>query len=178
MTLDASNVEVAVSGAVYFAPLGTTLPATSSAPLDPAFKAVGYLSADGITENTEADVTAINAWQNGDEVRTVQTTHAIRYGFTMIETNEASLTAYYGDYNAGKVEVTGKQLPRQAMVIEVIDNGMIRRRTAEVAQVTERGEVSLVNADATGYPVTVTCYPGSDGKTKVTILPAAPFVES
>src|SRR5690606_6444298 len=130
------------------------------------------------TENTEADVTSINAWQNGDEVRTVQTTHAIRYGFTMIETNEASLTAYYGDYNAGKVEVTGKQLPRQAMVIETIDNGMIRRRVAEVAQVTERGEVTLTNSDATGYPVTVTCYAGSDGKTKVTILPAAAFVES
>src|SRR5690606_6674901 len=105
-------------------------------------------------------------------VRTVQTSHAIRYGFTMIETNEVSLKAYYGHYDAdtGDVRVTGRQLPRQMMVIETFDEVggvlLVRRRFAEVAQVTERGEVSLTNSAAAGYEVTVTCYPGADGETK------------
>jgi hypothetical protein len=162
-TLDASKVEVAVTGAVYLAPLGTTLPTDSAAELDGDFQNVGYLSEDGITETPEEDTTEIQAWQNGDVVRRVLTSHEIQYGFTMIETNEVSLKAYYGNYAGGDVKVTGDQLPRQCMVIETIDDGKLRRRVVPVAQVTERGEVNLTNDDATGYEVTVTGYPDSDG---------------
>lgn len=178
--LDASNVEVAVTGRVCLAPIGTTAPTDSETPLDVAWRDVGYISEDGVTETPEADNEVIRAWQNGDEVRTVQTSHSIQYGFTMIETNEVSLEAYYGDYDSetGNVKVTGRQLPRQMMVIETFDEvggvRMVRRRLAEVAQVTERGEVSLSNSDATGYEVTVTCYPGADGVTKVHIFAATP----
>jgi hypothetical protein len=79
MALDASNVEVAVTGAVYLAPLGTTLPTDSDTPLDGAFQNVGYLSEDGITETPEEDTTEIQAWQNGDIVRRVLTSHEIQY---------------------------------------------------------------------------------------------------
>lgn len=162
-SLDASNVEVAVTGAVYLAPLDTSLPTDSEAELDSEFQSVGYLSEDGITETPEADVEEIQAWQNGDIVRTVQTSHSIQYQFTMLETNEVSLEAYYGDYDGGDVKVTGDQLPRQCLVIETIDGDMLRRRVVPVAQVTERGEVNLTNSDATGFEVTVTCYPDDDG---------------
>lgn len=179
--LDASNVEVAVTGRVCLAPLGATAPTDSETPLDTeVWKDVGYISEDGVTETPEADTEVINAWQNGDEVRTIQTSHAIRYGFTMIETNEVSLKAYYGHYDAvtGNVRVTGRQLERQMLVIETFDeiDGtlLVRRRFAEVAQVTERGEVSLSNSEASGYEVTVSCYPGADGKTKVHIFAATP----
>lgn len=163
MSLDASKVEVAVTGAVYLAPLGTTLPANSSVALDAAFKNVGYVSEDGITESPEEDNTEIRAWQNGDIVRRVQSSHEIQYQFMMLETNEVSLAAYYGNYLAGDVKITGEQLPRQCMVIETIDDGKLRRRVAPVAQVVERGELSLTNDDATGYDITLTCYPDTDG---------------
>lgn len=178
--LDASNVEVAVSGRICLAPLGTTPPTDSTSTLDEAFVNVGYISEDGVTETPETDTEVIRAWQNGDEVRTVQTSHAIRYGFTMIETNEASLKAYYGHYDSvtGDVKVSGRQLPRQMMVVETFDEiggvAMVRRRLAEVAQVTDRGEVSLTNSEASGFEVTVTCYPGEDGETKVHIFAATP----
>lgn len=178
--LDASNVEVAVTGRVCLAPLGTTPPTDSATPLDPAWKDVGYISEDGITETPEADTEEIRAWQNGDVVRTIQTSHAIRYSFTMIETNAVSLEAYYGNYDSatGDVKVTGQQLPRQMMVIETLDEvggvTMVRRRFAPVAQVIERGEVTLSNSEASGYEVTVECYPGPDGETKVSIFAAAP----
>lgn len=175
--IDASNVEVAVTGAVYLAPIDTTLPINGSAPLNEAFVNVGYIGEDGITETPDADQNEIRAWQNGDVVRTVQTSHAIRYAFTMIETNQASLRAYYGNADEdGNVKVTGAQLPRQRLVIETLDDGKLRRRVAHAAQVTERGEVSLTNSEATGYPVTFTCYPsGDDGVTKVDIFAPVEF---
>lgn len=177
MSLDASKVEVAVTGAVYLAPLGTTLPTDSSTALEAAFENVGYLSEDGITETPEEDDETIQAWQNGDVVRRVITSHEIQYAFTMIETNEHTLKAYYGNYSTevgseGDVKITGEQLPRQCMVIETIDQDMLRRRVVPVAQVVERGEVELTNSDATGYEVTVTGYP-DDGGVKVHIY--APY---
>ena len=69
MSLDASNVEVAVTGALYLAPLDTPLPTDSETPLNDAFRNVGYLSEDGITETPEEDTQEIRAWQNGDIVR-------------------------------------------------------------------------------------------------------------
>lgn len=172
MTLDATNVEVAVTGAVYLAPLGTTLPTSSADELDEAFKDVGYISEDGITETPEEDTQEIRAWQNGDVVRRLLTSHEIQYGFTMIEINEVSLTAYYGNYDAGTVRVTGAPLPRQSMVIDVIDEGKLRRRVAPVAGIVERGEVSLTNSEATGLEVTVSCYPdATETPTKVYIYP-------
>lgn len=170
MVLDATNVEVAVTGAVYLAPLGTTLPTSSDAALDAAFRDVGYISEDGVTETPEEDTQEIRAWQNGDIVRRLLTSHEVQYGFTMIELNEVSLEAYYGNYAAGVVRVKGQPLPRQCMVIDVIDEGQLRRRVAPVAQVVERGEVSLTNSEATGLEVTVSCYPdASEDPTKVYI---------
>jgi hypothetical protein len=171
--LDASKVEVAVTGAVYFAPLGTTLPTDSSTALDEAFKPVGYLSEDGITETPEEDTTEIQAWQNGDVVRRVMTSHEIQYQFGMIESNEVSLKAYYGNYDNGNIKITGEQLPRQCMVIETIDQDKVRRRVVPVAQVTERGEVNLVNDDAAAYDVTITGYPDSEGTKVYIYAPAA-----
>jgi len=172
MSLDASKVEVAVTGAVYLAPLGTTGPTDSEIALNAAFKAVGYISEDGITETPEEDTTEIRAWQNGDIVRRVLSSHEIQYQFTMIETNEVTLEAYYGNYDAGDVVVTGEQLPRQALVIETIDDGKIRRRFAPVAQVVERGEVQLTNDEATGFEVTFTCYPDTNGGKVYIFAPA------
>lgn len=176
LDLNADNVEVASTGAVYLAPLGSVLPTSSDEALDAAFLSLGYLSEDGITEAPGIDTETIKAWQNGDTVRTLQTGHSLAYEFTMIETNEVTLAAYYGAVEAnGDVLITGASLPIQAMVVDVIDQGQIRRRVFERAQITERGEVSLTNSDATGYPVTVTTYPGADGVAKGKILAPKPL---
>jgi hypothetical protein len=65
MANTATNVTVGkpnVSGAVYRAPIGTTLPTDATTALDPAFVSLGYVSEDGLSNNNELSVEATKAW--------------------------------------------------------------------------------------------------------------------
>jgi hypothetical protein len=158
----ASNVRVGVTGGAYTAPDGTTLPTDPSTALDGAFVDVGYISEDGVTQSIGADVTDITAWQNADVVRKIQTSHDLTYQFTMIETSEVTLEAYYGNYTTGTVEITGAQLPHGPWVLSVIDGDAEIRIVIPDGQVTERGDIVYQNGDAVGYPITISCFPDDD----------------
>lgn len=163
MALDADNVRVAVTGGVFTAAVGTTLPTTADATLNVAFVDLGYVSEDGITESQEADVTDIVAWQNGDVVRKVQTSHDLTYELTLIETKDDVLSSFYGPLSSGVVEVTGDQLGRKSWVIDVVDGEHDIRVVIPEGQVTERGEVTYANGEAISYPLTITAYPDNSG---------------
>lgn len=169
MALNSAAVAVGVTGSVYVAPVGTTVPTSTSAGLAAGFVDVGYISEDGVTEGNANDTNDIVAWQNGDIVRRVQTSYDFTVAFTMIETNEASLALFYGNFTHGPgvtdgiVQVTGVQSGRIAVVINVIDGTRLIRTVLPSAQITERGDVSHVNGDAISYPVTITAYPDANG---------------
>jgi hypothetical protein len=159
----AGNVRVGGTGAVYGAPAGTTLPTTVDGALNAAFDELGYLDESGIVQAINSDVTDIQAWQNGDIVRKVQTSHDLTYAMTFLETSALVLEAFYGNYDAGDVEIKGEQGVRQCWALQVIDGNTAIRIVIPDGQITERGEVSYVNGDAVSYPVTITCYPDSTG---------------
>jgi hypothetical protein len=163
MTLTADNVEVGVTGGVYVADVGTSLPNDTTDVLNAAFDDVGYISDDGVVESQGSDTTDIKAWQNGDIVRKVQTKHELTYKFTMIETSETTQGVFYGNYSAGAVEITGEQLDHKSWIIHVIDGDDKIRIVIPDGQITERGDVSYKNDDAISYPVTITCFPDGDG---------------
>lgn len=163
MANDADNVVVAVTGGVSYAPIGTALPTNATAPLNGAFGEVGYVSEDGITQSIGTDTSDIRAWQNGDIVRRVQTSHEVTYALTMIESSPLVLEAYYGNYAAGTVEIRGDQPGHKEWVINVLDGGAKIRIVIPDGQVTERGDVQYVNSDAVSYPVTITAYPDANG---------------
>ena len=73
MALDAANVRIARTGAVYVAPVGTALPTTTAAALNAAFEDCGYVSEDGVTFTPSETVTKIRAWQNNAVVATAYT---------------------------------------------------------------------------------------------------------
>ena len=161
---DASQVKVAVTGAVYVAPTGTTGPADATTPLDAAFTSVGYISEDGVKEANDTESEEIKAWQNSDIVRKTITKQETSYQFTMIETNAESLGLFYGKTiapGATSHVIGGDQGGKVALVIDVVDGTQTIRRYIPSAEVTERGEVTFAAGDALGYDTTVTAYPDS-----------------
>lgn len=168
MALVADNVQVGVTGAVYMAPSATAVPTSTVAALNAAFTDVGYIGEDGVTTSVGTDTNDIKAWQNGDIVRRVQTSHEFTIQFTMIETNGKSLELYYGNYTAGgggsgSVQITGAQPYRGAFVCHVADGSDVIRIVIPDGQITERGDVTYVNEDAISYDVTITAYPDASG---------------
>ena len=162
MALVADNVRVAVTGGVYVGAIGTAIPANATAPVDVKLKDLGYISEDGVTQSIDSDTSEIKAWQNGDVVRVIQTSHKVTFQFTLIETNEEVLKLFYADAaaNGSLVKMTGAQSPHQTFVLDVLDGKKVLRIVIPDGQVTERGEVTYKNG---GYQVTVTAYPDSQG---------------
>ena len=165
MALDAKNVRVAVTGAALVAPLGTPTPTDATTAIAVPFKDVGYIGEDGVTQSISTDVSDIKAWQNGDVVRKVQTSHDFTLQFSMIETTDTTLKLFYADstVTAGVVKVTGAQSSHNAWVLDVKDGKHTTRVVLPDAQITERGEVTYKNDEAAAYDITLTAYPDASG---------------
>jgi hypothetical protein len=166
MALAASNVAVAVTGAVYFAPSATAIPNDAYEALNVAFLDVGYISEEGVTETQGTETNDITAWQNGAVVRRVQTSHVLSYQFTMIETNPNSMELYYGNYALGVSQILGDVQDRRRFVLDVVDGTDNIRTVIPDGQVTEFGDIVYVNGDAIGRQVTVTAYPETSTNVK------------
>lgn len=163
--IDAANVKVGVTGAVYVDVSGTAAaPTAATDVLAAEWKSVGYISEDGVTEGNSQDTNEIVAWQNADVVRKTITKTEVTYQFTMIETNTASLGLFYGrDIASGdkKHTIGGASTRRLAVIVDVVDGGQVIRRYIPNAEVSERGDVQFQNGEAVGYQVTLTAYPAT-----------------
>jgi hypothetical protein len=169
MALDSDNVRVAVTGAVYVAPTTTTGPTTSGSTLDAAFADLGYVSADGISENIDRTTTQIRAWQNGSLVREVTSEGTYSVSMTFIETSEAVLELYYGTASDnGEFEIDPTSTGgRKSFVIDVVDGDLVERIYIPAGEITALGERTLASGEAVGYEVTITAYADA-GSTTVT----------
>jgi hypothetical protein len=163
----AGNVLVgkpATTGGVLIADTGVTVPTDATTALAGGFVASGYISEDGVVQSIAADVTKIKAW-GGDIVRAVQTSHDVTYAFTLLETNDASLAAYYGaaNYTPGTTRVVAGDMPHKEFVFEIADGTSKIRIVIPNGQVTERGDVTYKDDTAVGGQLTVTAYPDASG---------------
>lgn len=162
-----------VAGAIFCAPTGTTLPTSTTADLDDAFKAMGYASEDGVTNTNSPEVENIRAW-GGDIVLAAQTSKDDTWTIKLIEVlNEDVLKAVYGSANvtgtlaAGlTVNANSDDAGENSWVIDMVmrDNAA-KRVVLPKAKITEVGDITYTDDDVTGYEITLTAMPDASGNT-------------
>ena len=174
--MDASKVTAGkpkITGAVYRAPLGTTLPTSVTADLNSAFKEMGYVSDAGVVNSNSPSNTAIKAW-GGDTVLNIQTSKDDTFKFTLIEVLNVDVLKFVfgednvmGDLDTGlTVKVNGKEVDEVSIVIDMIlRNNTPRRIVIPDCKISNIEDISYVDNDAVGYGVTTTCMPDDAGNT-------------
>lgn len=172
----ATNVSAgkpAVSSGIWVAPIGTALPTDATANLNAAFKALGYASEDGLTNENSMETDNLRAW-GGDVVLPYQTGKDDTFKFTLIESlNVEVLKTVYGSSNVtGDIEtgITVKanadEAEDKAWVFEIImRGGALKRMVVPCARISEIGEINYTDEDAIGYEITITATPDSTGQT-------------
>lgn len=158
------------TGAVFWAPTSTTLPTDATSTLNVAFKSLGYISEDGITNSNTTTSEDIKEW-GGAVVMTVQTEKSASFEMTFIESlNSEVLKLVYGSSavteSAGAITVkagTG-EADAQAFVIEmVLTGGRSQRIVIPNGKVSEISDVEFRAGQAIGYTVTISALPDTEG---------------
>lgn len=162
-----------IGGAIFTAPLGTTLPTDSTTALDPAFKNTGFVTEDGVSDNLTRSTKDIKAW-GGDTVMRVQTAFGDEFKWSFLQSNDPDvLAAIYGEGNVTGTPETGMTLtvnsadvPNRAWVIDmVLKDGGTKRLVIPVGSAAMSGEIKYADADAIVYPITVGALPDEAGNT-------------
>jgi hypothetical protein len=173
---DVKNVTTAkpkVGGAIYSAPLDTTLPTDSITALDAAFKPLGYISEDGMTNENSPESDNIKAW-GGDIVAVVQTEKADTFTYTLIEPlNVEVLKEVYGSTNVSGTLDTGiaikaNSTPAEAHVLVaemVLNGGVLKRIVIPNGKISEVGEIVYKDDEVNGFETTIAALPDTEANT-------------
>ena len=162
-----------VGGAIYRAPLGTSLPTTVDATLADAFKGMGYISDAGLTNSNSPTGTDIKAW-GGDTVLNIQTDKPDTFKFVMIEVmNVEVLKAVYGEANVSGTLESGVTINANSteqvdccwVIDMILRNNTKKRVVIPCGKVSAVGDIVYSDSAAIGYDTTVTAMPDNSGNT-------------
>lgn len=171
---DATKVTVGkpkIGGAIHRAPLGTALPTDATTELDQAFKPLGYIGEDGLSNSNSPESDSIKAW-GGDTVVTYTASKEDTFSFTMIEAlNVDVLKAVYGDKSVtGDLDsgITIKANSQDAEAASWVFDMILRDKTLKRivipnAAITEVGDIVYSDEEVVGYETTIMAIPDNDG---------------
>jgi len=171
--LNVSAGKPRIGGAIFRAPLGTTLPTNATSTLNSSFISQGYCSEDGLTNSNSPESQEVKAW-GGDTVMNVQTGKKDQYKTTFLESLYPEvLKTIFGPNNVSGTLETGISVEANADEAEeyvwVFDmnmrGGALKRIVLPDAKIIEVGDVNYRDDKAAGYPVTLSALPDASGNT-------------
>lgn len=172
---NATNVSTGkpkITGGVWIAPKGTTLPTDPTTALSNDFTCLGYVSDEGVENSNEMDMSTIKAWGGAIVYRSL-TELTDEFKFALIESKNVDvLKAVYGSANvtttAGgdiKVEIVAEDPAELVWVFDMALRGNTAKRVIiPDGAVTGREAITYNDGDPISYGITVTAYPDESGK--------------
>ncbi|MGX1804689.1 phage tail tube protein [Nocardia sp. NPDC055321] len=173
--IGAGTPNIAVTGGVLVAPLASALPTTAAGTIDPAFKALGYVSEDGIESLGERRIESVKDW-NADIIAQLQTEHSVRFGLTLYAVwdkdvlgevfhpdNVVTTAATATTGSLYTVKETGTPLPRRAWVFDMVNEDKKLRIVLPNAKITAVTEKKFVSTELAGFTITVEAFKNDAG---------------
>lgn len=157
-----------IGGAIYNAPLGTTLPTDATTALGSGFACLGYVSEDGLKNANGPSTSQVKAW-GGDTVLNLETEKPDEFGFTLLEVLDVNvLKAVYGSENVSGTLDTGitvraNSAPHgaSAWVVEMaMRDDAVKRIVIPNASIKELSEIAYKDNEAVGYGIKLSAMPG------------------
>lgn len=169
--LNVSAGKPKVTGGIYRAPLGTTLPTDASTSLGTSFTSLGYIASGGVTHSFNLDTGEYRAW-GGDLVLAFTNSKTHTFAFGLIEVlNKTTYETIYGETNVSgnlssgiAVTADGDDMTEYVYVIELaMRDGAMKRIVIPDGKITAIGDVVYQDSDAVNYPVTITAQVDGSG---------------
>lgn len=164
MTVNSANARIfgSDSDSIYLAPVGSTVPATISAPPGAPFEDVGWLHSDGITEAFTGSKTEIRGHQGARVVRTRVETPGTTISFHALESKDQTKALRYDEKSSavatGVRTVTrgaGQKVSARAAVIDIFDADDVTVKERWIIprlEITPDGDRVFANSDIAGFP--------------------------
>lgn len=160
------------AGSIFRAPAGTTLPTDASTALASAFKSLGYVSEDGVTNTHESDTTEIKEW-GGKTVLVVKSGYTDEFQMTLLDTaNLDLLKAVFGSEKVAQdttssditISVAGISDDEAVYVIDMaLNDGNMKRIVIPCGVISELGDVNYKADEAIAYELTINAKADSSG---------------
>lgn len=161
-----------VTGAIYAAPKGTTLPTDATSSLADTYKLLGFTSDAGVTISESSTTNDLRAWEGRTIVASPVTEYTENIAFMPIQCNADVAKLIWGDDavtvgtgGALTVKHHGKTMEPVCIVIETTPRENIIKRYCGTFQLTERGEHVMDGTQVEGRQLTFTAIADSNGVT-------------
>lgn len=162
-----TEVWTAPNGDIYVGSLTATAPTSASSPLTLSaaqYTHLGYATEDGVSITPSTDTNDIPAWQSIAPVKTVLTSAGLEISFTLLQTNEASVEAFFlfnslvpqgGGAGTSMTVSTNPPSQERSLVVDWFTDGGERSRLYFPRAIcTERQELQLQRSEAFSYGLT------------------------
>lgn len=162
-----------IAGAIFTAVFGTALPVTPNESLASAFKDLGYVTQDGVTNSTNIESTTIKEW-GGKTVLTIQTSKDDKFKTKLLESkNVDALKEVFGQNNVsvagnGLISIVAnadEQDYRSYVIDMCLSDGGLHRIVLPKAKVSSIGDITYTASNAVNFDLTFDTAPDGSGNT-------------